>query len=263
MKEYTMPCRPALIVALGTSCSGALAQFEPVDLTAVYNTDRHLSCCDSWQYPLGNATYLGIPFFLGPETGNNSVFMDGVNPVVTDIQIDRVGVQRVRTLLNTAWGQPGPASYLRIEFHGVDSSVYAIDLVGNVHIRDHGPCCTAFIDPNPPTCTRNVWVSSSGQVRADMQTFALPAAIRSGGLDFVRFIDNGAIGFQRGYLFAMTLDYSLCEANINDDCIVDFFDYLDFVARYANEDQEADFNADGVIDFFDYLDFAQAFSEGC
>ena len=54
-----------------------------------------------------------------------------------------------------------------------------------------------------------------------------------------------------------------CAADFNGDGQVDFFDYLDFVQAFANEDPEADFNGDGQIDFFDYLDFVQAFAEGC
>ena len=54
-----------------------------------------------------------------------------------------------------------------------------------------------------------------------------------------------------------------CAANFNRDCNVDFFDYLDFVQAFADEDPRADFNGDGQVDFFDYLDFVVAFSEGC
>jgi hypothetical protein len=52
-------------------------------------------------------------------------------------------------------------------------------------------------------------------------------------------------------------------SDFNADDIVDFFDYLDFVAAFAGEDPNSDFNADGVIDFFDYLDFVAAFSASC
>jgi hypothetical protein len=45
--------------------------------------------------------------------------------------------------------------------------------------------------------------------------------------------------------------------------VLDFFDYLDFVAAFSANDPSADFNGDGVIDFFDYLDFVAAFAEGC
>lgn len=54
-----------------------------------------------------------------------------------------------------------------------------------------------------------------------------------------------------------------CPADFNADTVVDFFDYLDFVAAFSSNDPTADFNADTVIDFFDYLDFVAAFSTGC
>ena len=54
-----------------------------------------------------------------------------------------------------------------------------------------------------------------------------------------------------------------CPADFNQDGIVDFFDYLDFVDAFSRNLLAADFNADAVIDFFDYLDFVDAFSTGC
>ncbi len=54
-----------------------------------------------------------------------------------------------------------------------------------------------------------------------------------------------------------------CNADFNNDAVVDFFDYLDFVVAFADGLIAADFNADSVVDFFDYLDFVQAFSGGC
>ncbi|MBU6412734.1 MAG: hypothetical protein KGS45_04615 [Planctomycetes bacterium] len=58
----------------------------------------------------------------------------------------------------------------------------------------------------------------------------------------------------------ITLNVSPCAGDFNSDGVVDFFDYLDFVARFSANDTRADFNRDGVIDFFDYLDFVAAFS---
>src|SRR5262249_44295302 len=55
----------------------------------------------------------------------------------------------------------------------------------------------------------------------------------------------------------------LCPADFNRDGQVDFFDYLDFVAAFADSAVSADFNRDGQVDFFDYLDFSQAFAAGC
>ena len=56
---------------------------------------------------------------------------------------------------------------------------------------------------------------------------------------------------------------SLCHADVNADGVLDFFDYLDFVAMFSGGERDSDFNADGTIDFFDYLDFALAFAAGC
>jgi hypothetical protein len=55
----------------------------------------------------------------------------------------------------------------------------------------------------------------------------------------------------------------LCTADFNGDGVVDFFDYLDFVAAFSSNAASADFNGDTTIDFFDYLDFVAAFSSGC
>ena len=54
-----------------------------------------------------------------------------------------------------------------------------------------------------------------------------------------------------------------CNADFNGDGQVDFFDYLDFVSAFADEDPSADYNGDGQIDFFDYLDFIADFAAGC
>lgn len=55
----------------------------------------------------------------------------------------------------------------------------------------------------------------------------------------------------------------LCAADFNGDSTLDFFDYLDLVAAFADGIPAADFNHDNITDFFDYLDFVQAFSDGC
>ena len=54
-----------------------------------------------------------------------------------------------------------------------------------------------------------------------------------------------------------------CAADFNCDGTSDFFDYLDFVDRFANNDPSADYNVDGIVDLFDYLDFVQDFQILC
>ncbi|MBU6414419.1 MAG: hypothetical protein KGS45_13225 [Planctomycetes bacterium] len=70
------------------------------------------------------------------------------------------------------------------------------------------------------------------------------------------------IGFAEGGYAVVTLR-GVCAADFNADGIVDFFDYLDFVAAFSSSDPGADFNNDSSIDFFDYLDFVAAFSVPC
>jgi hypothetical protein len=55
----------------------------------------------------------------------------------------------------------------------------------------------------------------------------------------------------------------LCEADYNGDTVVDFFDYLDFVAVFSGGGPAADYNGDTVVDLFDYLDFVAVFAFGC
>jgi hypothetical protein len=56
---------------------------------------------------------------------------------------------------------------------------------------------------------------------------------------------------------------AFCPSDFNTDGVVDFFDYLDFVAAFASNQPGADFNHDNAVDFFDYLDFVAAFASGC
>ena len=73
---------------------------------------------------------------------------------------------------------------------------------------------------------------------------------------------GGALSISGGF-WGAGIGPGPCPADFNGDGQVDFFDYLDFVAAFAEEDPSADFNGDGQVDFFDYLDFVAAFAEGC
>ncbi len=76
--------------------------------------------------------------------------------------------------------------------------------------------------------------------------------IRVGGYSTARGSGNLNVAFA-----------AFCPSDYNHDGVVDFFDYLDFVADFSGNQPGADFNADTVTDFFDYLDFVAAFSSGC
>jgi hypothetical protein len=54
-----------------------------------------------------------------------------------------------------------------------------------------------------------------------------------------------------------------CSADMNADCVLDFFDVQLFLARFASGDGSADFVSDGVLDFFDVQSFLGVFASGC
>lgn len=54
-----------------------------------------------------------------------------------------------------------------------------------------------------------------------------------------------------------------CEADLNNDGSLDFFDVSAFIGAYAAQDPIADFNGDRSFDFFDVSAFIGAYSSGC
>jgi hypothetical protein len=92
--------------------------------------------------------------------------------------------------------------------------------------------------------------------------------------DVVATGENSILEFEDGYdgvpyagayldSISLVSASCLCAVDFNCDGMLDFFDYLDFVANFDAEDLSADFNGDEFVDFFDYLDFVGAFDAGC
>ncbi|MCC6677790.1 MAG: hypothetical protein IT436_11645 [Phycisphaerales bacterium] len=54
-----------------------------------------------------------------------------------------------------------------------------------------------------------------------------------------------------------------CPADLNDDSLVDFGDYLTFLNLYNQADPKVDYNKDGLVDFSDYLEFLNFYDAGC
>ncbi len=99
--------------------------------------------------------------------------------------------------------------------------------------------------PFPNRATANITISPVAPTGARFVTVTNP---------------DGQSATSASALFTVTAG---CSADFNSDTVVDFFDYLDFVAAFSSNNASADFNADTTIDFFDYLDFVAAFSNGC
>lgn len=54
-----------------------------------------------------------------------------------------------------------------------------------------------------------------------------------------------------------------CLANLEDRCVLEFFDVSLFLSHFTNADSSADLNVDGHFDSFDVSVFLSAFNAGC
>jgi hypothetical protein len=126
--------------------------------------------------------------------------------------------------------------------------------------NDNGTNWSLFETVGPATENNGGWIFKSGRVDSILP---LTAQMR------VKFVAEDA---GTGSLIEAAVDdfklealicNNSCPADFNADTVVDFFDYLDFVAAFSSNAAGADFNGDTTIDFFDYLDFVAAFSTGC
>lgn len=58
-----------------------------------------------------------------------------------------------------------------------------------------------------------------------------------------------------------------CTADVNEDGLLDIYDFSDFVNCFEGNscppNVNADFNEDGFVDIFDFTDFVVAFETGC
>lgn len=70
------------------------------------------------------------------------------------------------------------------------------------------------------------------------------------------FVDSVAIT-------TVFIDEPTCQADINDDGTLNFFDISAFLVAFSALDPIADFNNDGAYNFFDISEFLTAFSAGC
>jgi hypothetical protein len=104
----------------------------------------------------------------------------------------------------------------------------------------------------------------AGQIACNDDDFSCPSSIRRSTVQFTAqagqdyYIRVAGFSGTTGN-FTLRVTNEVCPADFNNDCQVDFFDYLDFTAAFDSEDPSADWNGDNQVDFFDYLDFTAAF----
>ena len=160
----------------------------------------------SAEYPEGDVILASIPFSI-PTGGNNmwSSSYSDPNPHQIDISVGVSGVSKVYTLINSAWGQDvSKGSFAAIEFYGSDGAFLGKDLYGNADIRDY--YSGNWTNSINGTTTINVFKTSNGQFRLDMQTIDLPDDFLSQTLETIRVIDTGGQNIQRIFLAGITVE---------------------------------------------------------
>ena len=70
-------------------------------------------------------------------------------------------------------------------------------------------------------------------------------------------------GMNSGSAYRFDVNPMSCPADIDDNCVVNFFDISNFLTAFGDMDPIADINNDGIYDFFDVSAFLSAFAAGC
>lgn len=226
---------------------GMLSLYHTIDFSHVHNANLQLDMDPG--FPAGTVTLGGVPFDI-PASGVNywhSVAAGGPNPRTIEVAVNRFGVQEVHTLINTYWGQPGPASYAVIECLGSDGAYSRKDLVGNADIRDWND----FIFTNAINGTTTQNVVLLGPHRLDKQMLALPADFHDETLLLVRFSDHGNDGLQRAFLAGLTVKADALGPDCNGN------------GRPDECDVQGDADGSGAVDLGDWLSLHACLTGPC
>ena len=210
--------RCTTLAAISGSIAGlAGAATMPVDMTGLYNANGSslwgsTSGYQQWGSGVssltGNQVLGGVNFSLAEAFDGRNTYWDSrlaprdpnTGEAVLDIPVNRFGVDKVHTLLNTGWGAVDQ-TYTTIEFFGTNNAHAAVDLYNGTHIRnwinrsDGGQFSVNFTSPD----TQNVWTGNHvtsalnpGELRwVDMQTFDLPSAFDNQTLLSIRITERG------------------------------------------------------------------------
>lgn len=175
----------------------------PLDLSRFVN-DRNLARLES--APAGARLLDGVPFILPDgkyRYWRGQIAAEGsARPVSLVIPVGRAAVSIAYFLLNTEWGQPGPESYLALEFRGTRGAYFEKKSVGGRDVRDyhHG----VYANVVNGTTSRPIFDDGRGQ-SIDLVEVALPEEFRSHTLVDIILKDTGRLGLQRAILWAVTV----------------------------------------------------------
>jgi hypothetical protein len=175
----------------------------PVDLSALANSQR---LWNEDRVPTGARILAGIPFLIpdgkSQEWKADAAAEGGARPVSLTIPVNRKAVSRAFFLLDTEWGQPGPQSYLSIEFTGDKGARFIKPLIGGVDVRDyHHGIYTTTING---TSSRLAYQLSSEEA-IDVVQVDLPPEFGRQTLESITLRDTGRHNFQRAILRGVTV----------------------------------------------------------
>ena len=231
---------------------------------------RILTCCAGALFAASALAQSGTLDQLSPYDpgqGANAIFNADATSLIWQVQIRPALTGQLEGLRIAIQGNPGAQFSLRIRA-GAAPSGQPIAFQTNVAKTTADPYQILFIDMTSANFNitagspfvmeiqglgQGTWIYGS---YVDPGTGNPPLYPEPLYLNGSEFVPGWKIGFG-----SYVTSGSNCPADWNGDGQVDFFDYLDFVQDF--NDDNADFNGDGQTDFFDYLDFVQAFDEGC
>ena len=134
----------------------------------------------------------------------------------------------VYTIMNTLWGQAGPACYATIEFFGTNGAYAIYQILGNYNIRDYDSKSTVFLFQKRNSKVKSLFfylskylngltspyaiprIYNTSLNRLDGQRWPLPSSFLNEKLTTISITDFGNSNFQRIGLFALTV----CSGNL-------------------------------------------------
>lgn len=148
-----------------------------------------------------------VPFDI-PMTGSEMWSSGTVSGTATLMMTPNLfGVDKIYTLMNTAWGQTSP-SYTSVTFEGSGGLMQTFELFGNVDIRDYNQ--NNWTNSINGTTTVAWWddgqTGFNANQRLDMQIFDLLPAFESATLTKITVTDTGRSNFHRAFLTGVTAE---------------------------------------------------------
>ncbi len=195
-------------VVLDVSAQGRSTTFDynKLDFTNKFNANVSTSHASNLaSMPTGNVTLNTVPYFISSWSNQyncwHSNSATGSNPRVLEFNFANQNVSEINLLANTFWGQPGPTSYVAVEFYNNADLIYTKNLIGNIDVRDYG--AGSYTNSINNTTTTTVYnTSTTPSRRIDNIKIQIPG---SSNINKIVVKDTGAANISRAWVLASTI----------------------------------------------------------